>query len=51
MAAVGHLGILKLKFLTANHFRDTFRVIITLNFVEVGHFGSIVVTHQSTGSS
>jgi len=30
MAAVRHLGILKLKFLTASHFRDT------LNFVAIG---------------
>jgi len=35
MAAVRHLKILKLKFLTASHFRDTFCV-ITLNFVEIG---------------
>jgi len=32
MAAVRHLGILKLKLLTANHFEDTFFV-ISLNFV------------------
>ena len=35
MAAVRHLGILKLKFLKANKFSDTFYV-ITLNFVEIG---------------
>jgi len=35
MAAVHYLGILKLKFFTANHFRDTF-CITTLNFVEIG---------------
>ena len=35
MAAVRHLGILKLKFLTANHLRETFGV-ITLNFAEIG---------------
>ena len=35
MAAVRHLGILKLNFLTANHFRDTFCV-IALNFVDIG---------------
>ena len=35
MAAVRHLGILKLKFLKANNFSDTFYV-ITLNFVEIG---------------
>jgi len=33
--AVRHLGILKLNFLTAIHFRDTFSVIM-LNFVEIG---------------
>ena len=31
---VSHLAILKWKFLTANHFADTF-CIITLNFVEI----------------
>ena len=35
MAAVRHLGILKLKFLTASHFRDTF-CLIALNFVNIG---------------
>jgi len=34
MAAVRHLEILKLKFLTANHFSDTF-CIIAFNFVEI----------------
>jgi len=35
MVAVRHLGISTLKFLTANHSRDSFCV-ITLNFVEIG---------------
>jgi len=34
MLAARHLGILKLKFLTTNHFRDMF-CIIKLNFVEI----------------
>jgi len=34
MAGIHHLGILKMKFLTANHFKDMF-CIITLNFVEI----------------
>jgi len=35
MAAVRHLEISKLKFLTASHFGDTF-CIVALNFVEIG---------------
>jgi len=35
MAAASHLGILKLKFVTANHFRDIFCT-IALNVVELG---------------
>ena len=35
MAAVRRLGVLKLKFVIASYFRDTF-CIITLNFVEIG---------------
>jgi len=35
MANVCHVGILQLKFLSANHFRDMFYV-IKLNFVEIG---------------
>jgi len=35
MAAVRHLGIMKKKFLTAPHLRDTF-YIIRLNFVQIG---------------
>jgi len=36
MAAVCHLGILKLKFLTALHFRNTFCIILP-NFVDIGY--------------
>jgi len=35
MASVHHLAIVKLKFLTANHFKDTCSI-ITLNFVVIG---------------
>jgi len=35
MAAARHFAVLKLKFLTANHFRDTF-CIVKSDFVEVG---------------
>jgi len=35
MAAAHHLAVLKLKLLTANHFRDTF-CIVKSDFVEVG---------------
>jgi len=49
VVAVRHLGILKLKFLTASHFRDTFCV-ITLNFfrrsVELFHRYNIFCVFQ-----
>jgi len=42
ITAVRHLRILKLKFLTAMHFRDTFCV-ISFNFVEIGETSHFLV--------
>jgi len=45
MAAVRYLGFLKLKFLTAVHFRDIF-YIMEPNFVEIGHMLPLAETSQ-----
>ena len=45
MAAVRYLGFLKLKFLTAVHFRDIF-YIMKPNFVEIGHMLPLAETSQ-----
>jgi len=49
MAAVRHLGIIKLIFSTANHFRVTIGV-IALNFVEIGR-NVAAISHFSRFSS